>query len=623
MEQVLLFNSGVPRAEGGAFLGVYFAREANAMIIKLNTFNPDGGAYGPLLGGAASGNPKGVSGKPFLAALHNAFETAAQFAKPRGITKMMLDVSGAVGRRGGKSADLAAFFLLRLLHTEWRGPGELCDAAAIRVTAFTELFAKGAAAAAQRLAGALAGVSGEDLKQAGLSLAQASLSASQMMVALGGAKLEESAETLRASASLLQVAVEAGQLTDGTLRELVNRFVLDRLQPAAEAAIREALGISASNIELLSGGKPQGLTWLDQGRWYAQHGGRNVSYTQRFFPSTCLAALEEFSVTGQRSFATAFTQVVLLVDGACGDGCSTLTSRLALSSSVRTVSHGGLVSLDAIDISPLGGGSGEGFQDVALSYLMLLLMGEEAMPSLDRLPRPLPTRAEVHLSVDTIFDPYLGTRALPREFYSLHADVHLPLWAESSGKLPRSSDAGSEGILPLWKIALLELASAPMLGDWLQAERDVDGSPPPPSTLPSISTEVLPHGGRQPILDVVLRDTLLLPTMQVTVISALIIFRDMIMSDVTDALRNTLRNRIAAGAGITVDHVVVISVMPGSVVWNISAVFPSTGLELVLDYKEALETNVPSLFSKDHVLHRFNPEKTVSPACPLSFCCHR
>lgn len=179
-------------------------------------------------------------------------------------------------------------------------------------------------------------------------------------------------------------------------------------------------------------------------------------------------------------------QVVLLTDGVCIGACSTFVSHLAFSGAVKTVTFGG--GVDGVDVSGAPGSQSNEWdlfaRDTALSAVVALMLGHA--PCLPRssnegvvcafgvtdLPLPLPTTGYVRFALANYFEPYLGPRALPREFYQVQADIHMPLWVRDPGFLPGQEMGNSSvenqewDIVRAWTAAHRAFGRCPHIDEW-------------------------------------------------------------------------------------------------------------------------------------------------------------
>mmetsp|Transcript_8874 Transcript_8874/g.25564 ORF Transcript_8874/g.25564 Transcript_8874/m.25564 type:complete len:1086 (+) Transcript_8874:110-3367(+) len=592
IELVAQFHAGVPFSASAPFLGVYQAN--SAMILKINSFQPVGGVFGPRLGRQAA--QRGAEA-PLLGALRAAMAVAAERAKQHGVKWLLLDVSSAVGGGSGSAggdglSDSAALFLLKLLLPDWSAASLLCDTSAVRVSALTDFLADASESSTAALRAAVAAApSGDDLLRVGTAILQMSNALGHLLQGLPGGNrvITAAAADVIASVPAVQAQLEDLGIPDDSRRALISSFVQDKVGALSTAAVQQALAAGGVPFDPISGKPFNSTSW-----YFANRKESTDSYTQRFHTAACMEALEaEASSRATHEFQT----LVILTDGACGGACSTLTARLALSGAVRTVSHGTEPRLQGglLDLSPTGRGSQQRWNERSLAtiyaYLMHLLLGvqPEAAGQVDftHLPVPLPSTVEVRFGTDAVFEPYLGEQALPREFYNLAADVHIPLQAALPGTLPAPGGLVSSGITRVWDFCFTQFSLAPLLSQWR----------PPQGTggNGSGSVDDDDDGGGS-------KDE------TVVAVSAVIVFREMLIVDVTQVVRDLVRDQLARQAGLSPDRVVVLSTVPGSVVWNVSALFPAAATDQIEQYENAITTDLVAVFSEELLLVRFEPE---------------
>ena len=79
----------------------------------------------------------------------------------------------------------------------------------------------------------------------------------------------------------------------------------------------------------------------------------------------------------------------------------------------------------------------------------------------NQLPIPLPSSATTSFNFNEAYASALGPNSLPREFYIVPADVHLPMWTSTPQLAPVAANPNEE-LLEIWAAAKLELKNAPI-----------------------------------------------------------------------------------------------------------------------------------------------------------------
>lgn len=486
--QVAVFKAGYSGDEAEPFIGVYHMRNAGAIVIKLNTFEGEAGAFSSDNGG-------------FLKSLIMTFQEADAYAQENGVEQLILDMSF-----NGGGDPTAIFVLLRLVQNGWTKIEDLCDVANIKISDLGEFFYEaGDLSALKSLLGDIEDATSSELDEAIESI-QSIFDAIKEMIEAVAEELGLAAEGLMPMyGDILSVEVAPQSLTVNKKRALLEQLI-ENITKFTQAVWPELSGDGKYSIR--TGEAFEGTAWFDEGRQATVRGGANVNYTQ-FFYAFCPEAMEFFaSITGNpNTVVHTFKKAVLLTDGTCGSACSTFATRLMLSGSVRSVSYGGYAGDASMDSSAFGGGNVVSWQSHAIgtvtAFFINLLLGHAPRPIYDMditdVPIPFPSSASARFTVDCSYEPYLGPRSLPREFYVIPADVHVAMWIEDPGTLPYVGTDGQAmhtDILRAWRRAAEEFSRAPLLSDWLKKDWDY-ASPvdPSPTNTPSLSDPSLNEVG--------------------------------------------------------------------------------------------------------------------------------
>ena len=471
--QVAVFSDGTSKQDSVPFLGVYHMQSADAVVIKLNTFLPEAGAWSAA---RASG--------PFMKSLYLAFREADTYADNVGADQLIIDVSA-----NGGGDPTAIFFLIRLVQNDWTRWEDLCDVSNLKVSDLGEFLHK--AGDLPRLEPLLEGLrtAPEDqVEQAGQLIVEI-MAAIEAVVANVADQLMYQGPPLEFDTSALQAKLSSPSLSISQKRAALITFLTDDVREQSESAFPDIDG--TGKYSLKTNMEFEGTDWYAQDRLEAVRGGALVNYTQ-FFYAFCPEALKAFTHISENSKGVVhrFKKVVLVSDGTCGSACSTFATRLMLSGGVRSLTYGGHGNTDeAMDSSAFGGGNvlpwAVHAKGTVLAYFVSLLLGHTPRPIYDMditdVPIPFPTAATARFTVDATYEPYLGPKSLPREFYSIPADVHAAFWIQNPGSLPVAGEDGRPinlDILQAWQAASLEFPQAPLLDDWTKKDWDYSSYEP-------------------------------------------------------------------------------------------------------------------------------------------------
>jgi len=482
-------------ASGESVLGV-FHHTHSTVVLKLSTFHPIDGPW--------------VEPAAFLRALHGAVSAAEAYARPKGIDRLLVDVSG--NDLGGST--VPAFFLLRLIQRSWKTADALCDGARLSVSPLGEFFTKAEEEGdlGAELVRHLRETAPEDAIEAAQAVIQIVEAVRRQLLRLSKVSDSDSAFDL---VDLDIVAESSKQLqerlasTGGSppseslsqLLELTEAYVAEAARRLLIAAVGRSEGSvdGALKYDAASRQELKGLAWYRQRRQPLLWGGQPVNQTQLFLQNSCQDALQSFAeIHGNADGEVhGFKKVVLLSDGVCTGACSIFATRLSLSDSVRSVTFGGSRRAGP---PALSGATGSNSNDwllfshgSSLAYVVSLMLGRGA-PCHHHRPKasgtleeqqqqqhrscsldisdaqlPVPTSAYISFGLASHYEPYLGASALPREFYNLQADAHLWLWVRSPGVLPRpvgNDEPSTWDIARAWKAAYREFDRCPLLSSW-------------------------------------------------------------------------------------------------------------------------------------------------------------
>eukprot|EP00951_Prasinocladus_malaysianus_P028494 scaffold259744_cov45-Prasinocladus_malaysianus.AAC.1 len=180
------------------------------------------------------------------------------------------------------------------------------------------------------------------------------------------------------------------------------------------------------------------------------------------------------------------------------------------------------------------------------------------------------------------FDPYLGPGALPTSYYNITADVHIPMWVEDPAKAPSFSD-GNAALVDVWKSVAADFGKE--LKDWLPKEWAFTAG----EDLASAEVEkeeIADNNSHPPSIN----------SSAAIAVSAFITFGEMDISMVTDAVRLAVLTELAHFNSVSLSDVLMISIVPGSAVWEMVVIFPPERAASVATYIATLRTNTPILF---------------------------
>eukprot|EP00191_Tetraselmis_sp_GSL018_P011850 CAMPEP_0177601924 /NCGR_PEP_ID=MMETSP0419_2-20121207/14559_1 /TAXON_ID=582737 /ORGANISM="Tetraselmis sp., Strain GSL018" /LENGTH=924 /DNA_ID=CAMNT_0019095303 /DNA_START=115 /DNA_END=2885 /DNA_ORIENTATION=- len=412
-KQILAFAAGLPRAEGEPFLAVYESEEAEAMVVKITTFRPDGGAFGARRGRQSSAEARA---RAVRSALLRAVAAAEAFATENGIYRLIFDLSG--NRDGaldssGYDETVTALLLLRAVQDSWSTPGELCPVSNMRVPELVQDLVSGSMESAWSRIQALASeTSGDELGSlfGDLSVAMAALAA--LVDPLGETGAADVIVSITASVSAaVQRNLLPRALLEGHLRELFQQVVR-----SLQEGVLPADAVSTATERLLDG-----TYWYLQATDSADARAASAPlYTENYWGGECAAAFAAFEdLRGNLgSNRHQFDSIGILTDGTCAGACATFATRMALAGGANTFSFGGMPRGDP---PALGYGYGRGAaatkwhdlsQSVARSSLSQLALGHASGPlaggaaALTSLPVPIPSRgASALIAATNDFEP--------------------------------------------------------------------------------------------------------------------------------------------------------------------------------------------------------------------------
>lgn len=190
-------------------------------------------------------------------------------------------------------------------------------------------------------------------------------------------------------------------------------------------------------------------------------------------------------------------ELAVLTNGLCGSACSMTATKLQMAEGATVFTFGGVPG-EKMDVSAFAGGNVEQYQAFWPTVLHAALIGDilhgpgtkmhkrlqESVNTGDlaaTLLLPLPTPATMTFNFNMIFEPTMGDRALPREFYLVPAHKNYDRW------LVTAVDPFSQLSQRTTAPDLLELFKVIAEADWEEVRRgagDFDSCGDGPPTTP-------------------------------------------------------------------------------------------------------------------------------------------
>ena len=470
-DNVTLLYQANDAVSGDAWLTVY--EIPDALIYKINTFERS-----DLFGG--------------WEAVVAAFNVAVTRAKEKGITNLMLDVSG----NGGGNI-LLMYTLLRMLNNKLYDPSVRCsDTSDIRHTKLFDFLVENYSSGwTDMLSAEVAASPDSDIAATGLEVIGLLEAVGEVYSTLTGEPFEDAVygggvppEVFQEAAATLQTCVEdpaaAPEDCDpASIREGVNKLISavgndSRLQGPGGLSMIDGGTLDPSTGQPFD---PPGSGYL-QSETYLR-GGVMGDFTAKATTEVCYtdydSVIEGFGIPVPYPGAPLheFTRLVLLTDGTCGSACSHFSSKLQLEGVVTTVAYGGFPD-EEMDTSAFCGGSVSEYSNFWRRILFTYFAGQVFFTtsetlSFPELLFPLPSAAETRFNFRETYFAALGPNALPREFYIIPAEKRLQMWPVSPQVPPTPENPNSE-LLEIWAAASSEFANAPLfVQDAAGAEAEV------------------------------------------------------------------------------------------------------------------------------------------------------
>eukprot|EP00931_Biecheleriopsis_adriatica_P059195 TRINITY_DN35386_c0_g1_i1.p1 TRINITY_DN35386_c0_g1~~TRINITY_DN35386_c0_g1_i1.p1 ORF type:complete len:945 (-),score=155.97 TRINITY_DN35386_c0_g1_i1:37-2844(-) len=137
-------------------------------------------------------------------------------------------------------------------------------------------------------------------------------------------------------------------------------------------------------------------------------------------------------------------ELAVLTNGLCGSACSMTATKLQMAEGATVFTFGGVPG-EKMDVSAFAGGNVEQYKEFWPTVLQAALIGDILHGPNTKIGQrlragakigdfdatlllPLPTPAVMTFNFNMIFEPTLGERALPREFYLFPAHKHYDRW---------------------------------------------------------------------------------------------------------------------------------------------------------------------------------------------------
>eukprot|EP00930_Biecheleria_cincta_P072986 TRINITY_DN6032_c1_g1_i1.p1 TRINITY_DN6032_c1_g1~~TRINITY_DN6032_c1_g1_i1.p1 ORF type:complete len:923 (-),score=142.37 TRINITY_DN6032_c1_g1_i1:265-3033(-) len=190
-------------------------------------------------------------------------------------------------------------------------------------------------------------------------------------------------------------------------------------------------------------------------------------------------------------------ELAVLTNGLCGSACSMTATKLQMAEGATVFTFGGVPG-EQMDVSAFAGGNVEQYKEFWPTVLHAALIGDilhgpetrmhqrlqESVKAGDfasTLLLPLPTPAIMTFNFNMIFEPTLGDKALPREFYLMPAHKNYDRW------LVTATDPFSQLSQRTTAQELLDLFTVIAAEDWKavrQGAGGFDGCGDSPPTTP-------------------------------------------------------------------------------------------------------------------------------------------
>ncbi|XP_065177353.1 uncharacterized protein LOC135808136 [Sycon ciliatum] len=198
--------------------------------------------------------------------------------------------------------------------------------------------------------------------------------------------------------------------------------------------------------------KPFGESFVPKRAYYDQpvrqtRAGITSEYTQKFYLTEC-----ERVTQGSNPPTSPFHNISIITDGRCASACSQFVTKLQLGKQASVITIGGFAN-EPIDSSSAAGGKVQNWADFwaqySIDYQIASLtskqhtIGETYFFNFS-FPLPLTSRAIPTFNFFEYYSAKLGKYALPREWYLIPPDVHLPSWPGDMHRYPSSRQSNPD-----------------------------------------------------------------------------------------------------------------------------------------------------------------------------------